>query len=232
MKDESGNVLFYILIAIILFAALSFTMSQMNRGGGGESNKELRQLQASEILQYTRALQTAVHNMKIEGIEDGQISFETPSVAGYNYASCGDACKLFLAGGGMAYMTPVIDDWLDGDQIASPNYGQWVFSGDNNVINVGTAAPDLLAILPWIRMDLCMEINNLMSITNPAAQPPKDSGDVDLVTKFQGTYTASQSIGGGDPQIEGQRVGCFQGDNNLSTPAAGTYHFFQVLIAR
>lgn len=233
MKNESGSVLFYILIAIVLFAALSFAMSQMNRGGGGESNRELRRLQASEILQYTRALQTAIRNMKIEGTEDDEISFETTAVAGYNYASCGDACKVFAAdGGNMAYMIPAASDWLDSTQSAGVNFGQWVFSGNNNVVDVGTAAPDLLAILPWVREDLCVEINRLLGIDNPGGQPPNDDSDAHLATKFQGTYTASQSIGGGDPEIEGQRAGCFQGDDNLTSPEAGTYHFYQVLIAR
>lgn len=233
MKNESGSVLLYILIAIVLFAALSFAVSQMGRGGGGESNKELRRLQASEIMQYTRALQSAIQSMTIDGTEDTQISFENTTIAGYNYASCGDACKVFSPGGGaMAYMIPAAGDWLDAAQSAGANFGQWVFSGSNSVVNVGTAAPDLLAILPWVRKDLCMEINTLLGIANPGLQPPNDSGDADLATKFQGTYTATQSIGGGDPDIEGQRAGCFQGATNLTSPPAETYHFFQVLVAR
>lgn len=229
MKNESGNVLFYILIAVVLFAALNFAVGRMNRGGP-ETNAELRQVQASEILQYARALQTAVRAMKINGIEDAAFSFETPALGGYNYASCGDACKVFAGdGGGMSYAAPIAADWLDSGQSAGANYGAWVFSGNNDVVNVGTAAPDLLLILPWVRRDICLTVNTMLGITNPGGEPPADNGNADISTKFQGTYAAAQSIGGGDPEIEGQRAGCFEGGG---APAAGSYHFFQVLIAR
>lgn len=228
MKNESGNVLFYILIAVVLFAALNFAVGRMNRGGT-ESNAELRQVQASEILQYARGLQTTVRTMKIDGIEDAELSFETAAIAGYNYASCGDECQVFAAdGGGMSYAAPV-SEWLDSGQSAGANYGAWVFSGNNDVVNVGTAAPDLLVILPWLRRDLCLTINTMLGVANPGGEPPADNGNADVTTKFQGTFTASQSIGGGDPEIEGQRAGCFEGGG---VPAAASYHFFQVLIAR
>lgn len=229
MKNESGNVLFYILIAVVLFAALNFAVSRMNRGAP-ESNAELRRVQASEILQSARAMQTAVRAMTIEGVEDTEVSFETLALAGYNYASCGDDCQVFAAdGGGMSYAAPVVSDWLDSSQSFGANYGAWVFSGNNDVVDVGTAAPDLLMILPWVRRDVCEMLNTMLGIGNPGDDPPADNGNADITTKFQGTYTASQTIGGGDPQIEGQRTGCFEGGG---APPAGSYHFFQVLIAR
>jgi len=228
---ESGSALIYILIAIALFAALSYAVAQMMRGGDGTTNEELRRLQATEILQFGRSLRTAVQGMEIDGIADTEISFETAAVAGYANGGCGgNECKIFSpAGGGMNYSAPVAADWLDQSQVAGANFGQWVFSGDNAVANVGTAAPDLLVMLPWVTRSLCTEINDLLSVTNPGGIPPQDNGNADVSTKFTGTYTASQSIGGGDPEIEGQRAGCFEG---AGAPAAGTYHFFQVLIAR
>lgn len=229
-SHESGSALVYILIAITLFAALSFAVAQMMRGGGS-TNDELRRLQATEILQFGRSLRSAAQGMEIDGIIDTEISFETATVVGYANAGCGgDSCKIFSpAGGGMNYSEPVAADWLDQSQSAEANFGQWVFSGDNAVTGVGTAASDLLVMLPWVTRTLCIEINDLLGVTNPGGTPPQDSGNADVSTKFTGTYAASQSIGGGDPEIEGQRAGCFEG---AGTPAAGTYHFFQVLIAR
>lgn len=227
---ESGSALIYILIAIALFAALSYAVAQMMRGGG-TTNDELRRLQAAEILQFGRSLRSAVQSMEIDGATDTEISFETAAVAGYANGSCiGNSCRIFNpSGGGMNYSEPVAADWLDPSQSAGANFGQWVFSGSNAVTGIGTAAPELLVMLPWVTQTLCVEINDLLGVTNPGGVPPQDSGDADVSTRFTGTYAASQSIGGGDPEIEGQRSGCFEG---AGAPAANTFHFFQVLIAR
>lgn len=234
MRQESGSALFYILIAIVLFAALSFAVAQMSRGGGEGASREVRRLQAAEILQYARGMQTAVRRMKIDGMDDAQVSFESAALgAGYNYASCGDACKMFASsGGGMTYSEPAAE-WLDQGQSAGTNFGNWVFMGSNAVTGVGTDgggadSSELLMVLPWVEESLCTEINDMLGIDNPGGDPPADTGNADLATKFVGAYAATQTIGGA-AQIDGQRAGCFQGGG---TPAAGTYHFFQVLIAR
>lgn len=235
-KEESGNILFYILIAVVLFAALSFAVAQMMRGGNPEKNEEVLRLQASEILQYVRGLTTGIQTIKIEGLDDGDISFDNPFVPGYTHAcpDGGDECALFKKDGGkMIYMKPVAE-WLDANQTSQPGYGTWIFSGANAVIGIGTdgggaASSELLAILPWVNKELCVEINNLLKVVNPVTRPPQDSGNVDFSTKFTGTFSATQSIGGDDPEIEGQRAGCFEGD---TSPPSETYHFFQVLISR
>lgn len=235
MRKESGSALFYILIAVVLFAALSFAVAQMTRGGGEQgASTEVRRLQAGEILQYTRAMQTAVRSMKIEGAEDTQVSFENAALgAGYNYASCGDACKIFASsGGGMVYSQPS-SDWLDQGNSGGASFGDWLFTGSNAVTGVGTDgggadSSDLLMILPWVTKNLCVQINDMLGIDNPGGDPPADTGNADLATKFIGAYAATQTIGG-VAQIDGQRAGCFAGGG---TPAADTYHFFQVLIAR
>jgi hypothetical protein len=235
MRKESGSALLYILIAIVLFAALSFAIAQMSRGGGEGAGEEVRRLQASEILQYARGMQTTVQSLKIEGAEDTQLSFQSAALgAGYNYASCGDACQIFSpSGGGMIYSKPSAD-WLDQANSGGAGYGDWIFSGSNAVTGVGTDgggadSAELLMILPWVDKSLCTEINDMLGIDNPGSDPPADAGNAELATKFTGTYAGMQTIGGGDPEIDGERAGCFEGGG---APAPGTYHFFQVLIAR
>lgn len=233
-SSSAGNVLFYILIATVLFAALTMSVNYMMRGssGGDSSTRELRRVYASEVIQYGSALRGAVQTIRVSGLTDSQISFNNNIVAGYNNAcpGGGDDCKVFDAdGGGMVYNKPS-DDWL---ALGQPG-GDWVFSGNNEIVGVGTdgggaSSVELLAVLPWIKKELCTSINELLDIPNPGGEPPQDSGNIDVTTKFNGVYTASQAIGGGDPEIEERRAGCVEG---AGTPAAGTYHFFQVLLAR
>ena len=74
--SEKGSVIFIILIAIILFAALGYAVSNMMRGPSNIGN-ETAGIYASEILTYAQSVREAVHMMRISnGCDDSQISFE------------------------------------------------------------------------------------------------------------------------------------------------------------
>lgn len=239
---ENGSALIYILVAIALFSALSFVMSQSMRGGDSGKNEELLQLQATEILQYVNGLQRALRSMRIEGLEFSALSFENNIVAGYGHAGCStDDCKLFnINGGGMAYQTPVAEDWLDGAQGAHPLYGEWYFPGDLCVLDVGSDTgagcssdgidnEDVVIILPWIKENLCVQINQDLGITTGGEPiPTEGAGDAwnSDDRKFDGTTGDGETLDQG-----GRRYGCFEG-TSTNNPPAGSYHFFQVLWAR
>lgn len=233
-SSESGIALYYIFLGVALFGALSFAVTQMNRGGGDNIKDDVYFLHAGQIVDFGRALQVAVKTLKIDGIPDSRISFENDIVGGYVNAAClTTECEVFdPAGGGVMYRAPE-SSWLDVTNDTEPTHGEWVFTGANEVSGVGTegagaASSELLAILPWVNRSVCVAINDMLEIDNPGGNPPQDNLDVDL-TAYTGSYSSGDSIGGGDPEIEGRRAGCFEGDGD---PAAGSYHFFQVLVAR
>lgn len=238
---ESGSALIYILVAIALFAALSFAMTQNMRGGSGQ-NEEIVQLQATEILQYTNGLQRALRSMRIEGVEFSELSFDNNFVTGYDHVGCGDnKCKIFhIEGGGMAYQPPITEDWLDGARAGQALYGEWYFPGDLCVLDVGTDTgtgcstdgidnEDVVIILPWIKKALCEQINKELGITSAGDPVPVEgAGDAwnDDNRKFDGTTGDGETLDQG-----GRRYGCFEG-TGANYPPAGSYHFFQVLWAR
>lgn len=231
--SEAGSALIYILVAIVLFAALGVAVSRIN-SGATPGNSESLQLQASEILQFSQALRTAVQDISVNGTTETQFSFENPVTAGYANGGCAtDSCKLFTpTGGGLSYVKPQ-DQWLDLAHSAGANYGDWVFSGNNAVAGVGTdgsgdASVELLAILPYVKKDLCVKINTLLNIANPSGNPPQDDDVTDVTDKFAGTYTGTVVMGG-NAQITGQRAACIQ---DSGAPATAPYHFFRVLSAR
>ncbi|HEY0902120.1 MAG TPA: hypothetical protein VGD95_08360, partial [Micavibrio sp.] len=179
---ESGNVLFYILIAIVLFAALSFAVANIMNSGTADPRRETRMLEASDVIQYGDGLKRTVQAMRIRGVADAKISFESPRLR-LDYAHpvaapqrcTSDECRVFApAGGGFTYIQPP-HDWLDSNFVVNALYGDWFFPTGVCVAESGTGGAgcasdttdneELVAILPYVRRDLCLEINERLGIT-------------------------------------------------------------------
>lgn len=232
---ETGNVFWYILVAIVLFASLSYAVSQSSRGSMSAMTEEQARLAATEILDYASTLATATAQLRLRGYKDTEPSYENPLAAGYANAACTeDACRIFAPDGGGVTYKPPPSEWLDPAQSAQPGYGDWVFSGETEVERIGTDGgaavnKDLLAFLPYVKKALCIELNQKTGVTNPSGNPPAEADQISAYTSlFTGTYAIGESLTLADPN-KGKTAGCFEGGG---TPAAGTYHFYQVLVAR
>jgi len=221
-QQERGSVLFYILIGVVLFAALSYTVSGMMRGGNTDMiGEEQAKLYASEILDYARVIRQAMQNVRISnGCQDTEIRFVNNVTTGYG-ASVRPACDIFDPAGGDARYVPPIDKWGAGTE--------WIFSGRTPVLGIGTNdgtpnASDLTIVLSDINLSVCKEINNKSGIQNPSDNPPIDVGSMDASTKFTGTYNTASEYNA--PEINGKMYGCLQNAAQTSNI------FYQVLIAR
>lgn len=75
MNSQKGNALFLILIAVALFAALSYAITASGRGGSG-IDKEQAEIQAAEILNYIAAVENEANRLRIlSGINPYSINF-------------------------------------------------------------------------------------------------------------------------------------------------------------
>ncbi len=226
---QKGNVLVIILIAVALFAALSFVVSKMMRGSA-DIGREKSGIYASEILTYAQSLSEAVKMMRISnGCEDTDISFENNIVAGYEHSPVAtNDCKIFHAsGGGLSYIRP--NDDANGGV-------DWIFTGDNDGYDIGTqcnsdTCSDLIAILPEISLEICKEINKRLNVSS-ANNYMTQEDDSFAVVKFQDTYSYSARLedNAGLAALNGQYSGCFEG--NSVPQSANTYYFYQVLLER
>ena len=243
---QSGSVIIWILVCVAMFAALSFTVANMMRGGGTGVNEELTRVQASEIVAYTETMRRAAQALRVDGHNVTEISFENEYVSGYANPRCGgDECRMFgSAGGGVNYNVPS-EDWLDKSFIGETYYREWHFAPDVCVAGVGRGIAgcaadtedneDLVVFLPYVKKSICVEINRQLGIENTDGNPPADVGcpwDSGTEKRFTGAFEEGESIESSVPEtLEGRQTGCFQMGvcGALTDPV---YHYYQVLVAR
>ncbi len=236
-KKERGSVIFFILIGVVLFAALSYTVAQMMGGGNPEIISEQKaDLYADEIIGYARSLRQAVQTARINGCADMDISFDNKAVAGYAHApDVADACKIFGTGG-MNYLVPS-PEWLDSTYAGADYYGEWFFpagvcvpgigTGDTNACKSdGEDNEELIVFLPYLKGKVCEQINLALHVIEPGEALMAEAGNAwpVAVSKFTGAESDGESLDQGN-----QMNGCFPGSG---IPALNSWTFFQVLLPR
>lgn len=154
-NTEKGNVLFLILIAVALFAALSYAVTQSSRSGGGSTDRETSILSAASMTQYPAGLRTSVVRTLLSGVDITALKFDAPSVvSGVNIPS-----SIFhpRGGGGIFQRAPA-------DLMADGSPGDWFFNGNWDVPGIGLSdssdGNDLIAFLPGVSSGVCRAIND------------------------------------------------------------------------
>ena len=247
-SSEHGNVLFLILIAVALFAALSYAVSSSTRGGKKGGLPEAELVKTSTIVQYGAQIKTAIDRMKIiHGVQNWEICFDHAAWGhtNYNYASCNNVeTNIFDSeGGGVAFGTPD-PEWLDPANAARPRYGQYIYEAWR-VQDIGTnsgsggSMNDLIMILPHLKREVCIKINEELGITNPSGEPPVEANGYNA-SYFKCHFGESGSwcygssvqtaIDGAGDELAGQESGCARFTNALG--GGTSYMYYQVLVAR
>lgn len=163
---QTGNALIYVLIAIALFAALTFALG---RGEGtsetGTLSAEKAQMYATQIVGYSAQVKSSVEQMLFTGTAPETIDFLRPGDAGFDTAP--HIHKIYHPdGGGLSLGT--IPKEARTSAIASPPAG-WYLGRFNTVGWTKTASPDILLTSFQIDKTVCEKINE--SITGTSAIP-------------------------------------------------------------
>ncbi len=241
-RNERGNVLIYILVAIALIAALSYAVSQSSRGSAEAMGEERRNLAASEILDYANVLLSATSQLKLRGCKPGEMNYANNFFGGYtNTDAPGDnSCDIFHVNGGGVEIKKPLNEWLDSGFSADALYGDLLFtaatciddvgSGSGGCDSAGVGAADLIFVMPFIKREICETLNAKLSVGTAGAAPPVDDGQAwsNTNTEFTGTFDGGVILQDAGNILDGKQAGCFQGDSN----PAGGYHFYKVLLAR
>ena len=168
-RGERGNALFLILIAVALFAALSYAITQSGRGGG-TVDKEQALITAASICEYPATLRTAVTRMLITGTPGyGTAGISTVS------PGTGETYEVFDATGGGASVNPPptgvgssITAWTFVDANHATD-GFWVKDVGTNVADTGR---EVLAVLGnnttgTLSLTVCQQINKGLGQVSP-----------------------------------------------------------------
>lgn len=188
---QRGNALFLILIAVALFAALSYAMTQSGRGGGTIS-REKAVLLAAQIAQSAAAVRGARDRMILMGTPAASIIYGADpapnnrcpgsfAIAHVNYrifCQTGDDC-LFAPEGGAAPLPFIPQEAFTETLGTLGSFGSYVQStmigsgmgpvcgpaGYGRINGIGTAADDLLLTFTGLRQEVCAALNAGLGIS-------------------------------------------------------------------
>lgn len=202
--------MFLILIAVALFAALSYAITQSGRGNG-TVEREAALVVASRVTQYPALLRNIVMRMLLGGTAVNTITFTHPPT--------GQAFEIFdPLGGGM--VLEVAPSGLGGTATA------WIFQPDTGAAgyyvkdigaNTSATGREVLAALHDISLVVCKEVNRGLGLPQtPAAVTTTTVWGAPLAT--YNTAAANTIAGAG---LDGQAFACMA--------TGGVYDYYHAL---
>lgn len=237
---EQGNVLFLILIAVALFAALSYVVTQSTRSGGGSTEREKNVLSSAQMTQYPTALRTSIIRMVLGGTAIENIRFDDPSTS----PTISSSLLVFHPQGGAANYQDAPADL----SVGGAGTLRWRFNGEIEVPGIGiddAGGNDLIAFLPGVSNGVCRQVNEELGIDVSGASPactlagdsvaPNVAGaeaevDAEMTDdasyNFPGTAALTLEAAGCTAIFNRKASGCFfdvEGDRNV---------FYSVLLER
>ena len=226
MKNQSGNILFMILIAIALLAALTYAMSGSMRGGGSITDDQLR-IAVDKLLTQASDVKTGVNTIYAQGISESEISFAHPTLEGYGTIGSDTLAEVFHEDGGGVSPPKISTGLNDGSQIE--------FYGHTRAPRIGVnGTADLLMVIPHVTENACRAINARMGYAETAPIPQDNDSDslcvyTGISNRFSGSFdsVAPNQMDGGTPDMTTLPApfGCV-------TCGSSEYHIFYTLLAR
>lgn len=153
---ERGNALIYVLIAIALFAALSFTLGrQTDTDEAGALSNEKAELYATQLISYATQAKSAVDQMIFTGSQINDLIFMLPTDANFNTAP--HIHKVYHPEGGGLNPGRIPDEAVD--QNTTDPVAGWYMGRFNNVEWTASAGMDVFLVAYQINQRVCELIN-------------------------------------------------------------------------
>lgn len=161
-KAQRGNALVYVLIAIALFAALSFTLSrQSDTDEAGDLDDERAKFYSTQLISYATQAKSVIDQMTLTGTAIDDLDFILPSDSNFNdpphidkvYHPEGGGLNLVNLNAGAT--TQTIEEPVPGWYLGRFNNIDWTASSNNEVILVAYQ----------ITRQVCQQINKAVTGT-------------------------------------------------------------------
>ena len=237
--SQKGSIFFYILLGIVLFSALAFTVSRGFRGQSVNALTDRKaELVATSILDYAQEVRYAVDLLRRRGCSETQFNFNPPSENYYTNPNSpvDGSCDVFGVSGGNVLSQDALDmgalDQAMTGWAAGPD--NWYISSYALAISgVGPTSIQRADLVMWtwyVNDKVCMAINKILGIENTNGLPPKDVRFDFGGTKYNGTINVaynSRIVNTTANETEGEEAGCFFDNDGTGE----RNYFYQVLIA-
>lgn len=260
--QETGNILFLILLAVVLFAALAYAVTNSMRGGGKDGGSEGDQAKISAMLNFMADIETFMTRARlVDGVKDEEFTYRAGSSDDYLVASgnadCWNynagctrtACRIFKSFNPNGIVAQKFESWTD-SRIQGLGYyaknGHLVFR-QLAIKDVGTSAPEVVGVISGIPPAMCNRINAQQGITTNLNENSTltDVGETygtsrPEVLNMGGTcgvtptdLSTTNILGDENPQYAGKKVMCISLRNSgISTGGASVLGLLYVLIER
>lgn len=165
-SGEKGNALIYVLIAIVLFAALSFILSKRTDNNSTSTiDSSKTELYADQIIAFASQAKTVIDQMMFTGTTIDTLDFTLPSQAGFETAP--NVHKVFHPAGGGLSMANIPAE-IQNEVSANPPAG-WYIGAFNNVEWTKGTGTDVILTAYQISKGVCESLNK--KITGNTAIP-------------------------------------------------------------
>ena len=230
---ERGNALFLILIAVALFAALSYAITQSGRGGGSVS-QQTALITAGQVTEQPADVRSATTRMILTGITGTSIVFDTS-------ASQNNVFDTVTGGGGATNVPPpssaceVAADcnagWVYVPAYVSTGHKGYFITGVGSAGVNGSVAMALLKGTSGVTQQVCMAIQKGLGYAT--STPPILATAIAMTAADANTQTTGYAVGGnvqtfsdggGTPVLTNQDFACVQ------NAMGGVYAYYGALI--
>lgn len=241
--SEKGNIFVLILLGVFLFAALMYSFTRSANQGSGNLTKQQAKIAAQEIISYARLVEGAVNRVRQNGCSENDISFDNAIVNGYSNPNSptDNSCHIFEEDGGRVVYATLPTNYIDSSfstyqSDLDTTWGEWIYSGSGSIPEIGTDCStsdckELTANIHFLDREICLEVNNLMKVTNPSDSPPPENSSSPPgtweVRKYIGTYDNTANFINNN-SLDKTHTACLMVNDGTND----YYSFYHVLFAR